>query len=506
MSRTRLLRWSAAATAVLALSAVAADASHRGGRDRPPSADRMLVATTDQNQLIRFNARNPERIRDIRTITGLPAGVSLQGIDFRPATGDLYGVGSDSVVYRVNPWTGIAVAEGPAFTPALRGRAFGVDFNPVPDKIRVVSDDRQNLRLNVDEGNVLSVDKDINPGMPAIVGAAYLNSSFSATRPAATTLYVVDAASDRLFKQDPPNDGTLKEGKRLGIDVGMNVGFDIAGAENTGFLANSTRNRGARLYTVDVATGDTDPLGRIGGGRSLGGHRPRRLAGLSGPSRARPGSRRQPCARLIEIPSSTFATVSQASTASSSVSKISFQRIRTSGSMPFANSPATAARPIRSASFSSRWISTRCADDVGAAAQPAQRARDLLGAADEQAGDLLRLLHRRLDAVEPELVGRLLGVVDDVVERARQRVHVGRVEPRAAAAVAGEPVEDVVGDPVALLLAQQDLVRERRLLGVVRQQVAQQQRDALHVAARLLEQAEQLGVGLRLHRPHATRR
>lgn len=38
MSRTRLLRWSAAASALLALSAVAADASHRGGGDRRPPA------------------------------------------------------------------------------------------------------------------------------------------------------------------------------------------------------------------------------------------------------------------------------------------------------------------------------------------------------------------------------------------------------------------------------------------------------------------------------------
>jgi len=261
MRSTRLLRWSAAVGCVLALSAVAAQASHR-----TPRVDRMMVATTDQNQLIRFNARDPERIRDVRAITGLPPGVTLKGIDFRPATGDLYGVGSDSVVYRVNPQTGIAVSEGPAFTPALRGTTFGVDFNPVPDKIRVVSDDRQNLRLNVDESTVLSVDKDINPGMPQLVGAAYLNSSFSATRPAATTLYVVDALSNRLFTQDPPNDGTLKDGKKLGIDIGTDVGFDIAGAANTGFLANSTR-RGSALYTVDVTDGDTDYLGRIGGKR-----------------------------------------------------------------------------------------------------------------------------------------------------------------------------------------------------------------------------------------------
>jgi Domain of unknown function (DUF4394) len=268
MSRTRLLRWSAALGCVLALSAVAAQASHKR-HDFKPRPDRMLVATTDQNQLIRFDARNPERIRDVRAISGLPAGVTLKGIDFRPATGDLYGVGSDSVVYRLNPRTGIAVAEGPAFAPALRGTTFGVDFNPVVDKIRVVSDDRQNLRLNVDEGTVLSADKDINPGMPKLVGAGYLNSSFSATRPTATTLFVVDAASDMLLKQNPPNEGTLVEGKDLGIDVGLNAGFDIAGADNTGFLANSTARRGTTLYTVDVNTGDTDALGRIGGGRRL---------------------------------------------------------------------------------------------------------------------------------------------------------------------------------------------------------------------------------------------
>jgi hypothetical protein len=265
----RFVRWGALIASALALTAVAAQASssksHRGW-DR---AERMLYATTDQNQLIKFNARHPSDIRGLQAITGLPAGVTLKGIDFRPATGDLYGVGSDSVVYRLNPKTGIAVAEGPAFAPALRGKSFGVDFNPVVDKIRVVSDDRQNLRLNVDEGTVLSTDKDINPGTPQIVGSGYINSSFSATRPTATTLYAVDAASDMLFKQNPPNDGTLTEGQWLGLDVGLNANFDIAGDDNMGFLTNSTKNRGTTLYKVDVTTGKTRSLGRVGGGKRL---------------------------------------------------------------------------------------------------------------------------------------------------------------------------------------------------------------------------------------------
>jgi hypothetical protein len=267
----RLLRWSVPLACVLALSAVAAQASHKSSDDRDWSRgpDRMLVATTNQNQLITFNARNVDRIKDIQAITGLPAGVTLRGIDFRPKTGDLYGVGSDSVVYRVNPGTGIAIAEGPAFTPALRGKSFGVDFNPVVDKIRVVSDDRQNLRLNADEGTVLSTDADLNPGMPQVVAAGYENSSFSFTQPTATKLHVVDAASDTLFTQDPPNNGTLTNPRKLRVDVGLNAGFDIAGDDNMGFLSNAKSGRGSELYTVDVATGKTKSLGRIGGGKRL---------------------------------------------------------------------------------------------------------------------------------------------------------------------------------------------------------------------------------------------
>ena len=227
---------------------------------------RTLFATTDQNKLVQFESKRPERIKDIRAISGLPAGVTLSGIDFRPATGDLYGVGSDSVVYRVNPRTGIAIAEGPAFTPGLTGRFFGVDFNPVVDKLRVVSDAGQNLRLNVDEGTLLSADKGLNPGTPRIVGAAYANSSFSATRPAATMLYVVDSAKDTISVQNPPNDGTLTNPVRLPFDVTDQSGFDIAGADDRGYLA-TTQRRGAGLYMVEPASGRTRYAGRIGGGR-----------------------------------------------------------------------------------------------------------------------------------------------------------------------------------------------------------------------------------------------
>jgi hypothetical protein len=258
----------AAALAVLSTLAIAGTASAAPRYDDARSQGRVLFATTDSNQLIRFDSGRPGRLKDVRPITGLPAGQTLTGIDFRPATGDLYGVGSDSVVYRVSPRTGIAVAEGPAFTPALTGSFYGVDFNPTVDKIRVTSDAGINLRLNVDEGTLLSTDAPLNPGMPRIVGSAYTNSSFNSTKPGTTTLYGVDSGADTISVQNPPNNGTLTNPRRLPFDLQDQSGFDIAGAKNIGYIA-TRMSRGSGLYQVDPATGRSRFAGRIGGGSRL---------------------------------------------------------------------------------------------------------------------------------------------------------------------------------------------------------------------------------------------
>jgi hypothetical protein len=103
--------------------------------------------------------------------------------------------------------------------------------------------------------------------MPRITAADYTNSSFSALRPTATTLYVIDSGSDTLFVQNPPGAGTLTMPKPLGIDVADSNGFDIAGDDNQAYLATRQRGgRGSALYTVDLASGNTELVGRIGGG------------------------------------------------------------------------------------------------------------------------------------------------------------------------------------------------------------------------------------------------
>jgi hypothetical protein len=234
---------------------------------------RVLFATDNAGNLLRFSEHSPWLVRS-KPITGLAAGVSLKGIDFRPATGDLYALGSDRVVYRVNPSTAIAVAEGPAFetTPtALQGDRIGFDFNPTVDKIRITSDADDNFRLDPDPGSLLMNDTKLTPADITVVGSAYTNSSFAAfaNRPTATMLFAYDTSGkkDRVWLQNPANAGTLMNPLSTGLDLGSDVGFDIAGAENRGYVAGTQSGRsGARLYSLDVTTGKTRQLGRIGGG------------------------------------------------------------------------------------------------------------------------------------------------------------------------------------------------------------------------------------------------
>jgi hypothetical protein len=262
MKQRRLLR------TILGLACVAALAVPVAGQAKSSSSKgdgRTFFATTDQNLLVSFSADNPRQLDRQRSITGLPAGITLKGIDFRPATGELYGVGSDSVVYRVSTVTGKAVAEGPAFTPALRGRFFGVDFNPSVDRIRLTSDANQNQRLHPDLGTSVATDADLNPNDPTVVGSAYTNSSFSAAPPATTTLYALDALDDAIYVQNPPNDGTLTQPQPVDINVRGDSGFDIAGKNNAGYVATaSDRRPGGELYRVNVLNGDTVKLGQIG--------------------------------------------------------------------------------------------------------------------------------------------------------------------------------------------------------------------------------------------------
>src|SRR5262245_17471180 len=229
------------------------------------------------NSLISFDTATPGTITSTPSITGLVAGDTIVAIDFRPATGQLYGLGVNGTtahLYTLNTATAVATQLGGNFTlPESVGASgpetdFGFDFNPVPDRIRVVANNRDNFRLNPNNGTLIAVDIVLNPGTPTVAGAAYTNNFSGAT---STTLYVIDFTTNQLLIQNPPNSGTLTPvGAGLGVDVTAEIGFDIAtvGGVNQAFAA--LRVGGVPgLYTIDLATGTATLVGSIGGGISL---------------------------------------------------------------------------------------------------------------------------------------------------------------------------------------------------------------------------------------------
>lgn len=228
-----------------------------------------LFGVTNANSLVRFESATPETIRVVGAITGLQTGENVLGIDFRPATGQLYALGSTSRLYTINIATGAATAVGAAGAFTLSGTDFGFDFNPTVDRIRVVSNTGQNLRLNPNDGTLTATDTPLNPGTPQVTAAAYTNNFAGATT---TTLFDIDSGNDMLFTQNPPNAGTLVPVGALGINVGSVNGFDIAAAGGTALaafqLAGSTTSQ---LYSINLTTGAATLIGAINSATPLRG-------------------------------------------------------------------------------------------------------------------------------------------------------------------------------------------------------------------------------------------
>ncbi|HXG66635.1 MAG TPA: DUF4394 domain-containing protein [Blastocatellia bacterium] len=242
---------------------------------RPPLT---VFALTERNRLITFSAANPEEVISLTRARTLRRGETLLDIDFRPANGRLYALGDSSTLYSINLNTGTVTPRPVApFSTALNGASFGFDFNPTVDRIRVVSEADQNLRLNPDSGDIAGVDGalafaagDANAGQnPNVVGSAYTNNFAGATT---TILYGIDTNRDVLVTQIPPNNGTLNTVGSLGVDATDLVGFDIFGCDMVGYAALTLPGETAsKLYRINLATGAATLIGTIGGGELIKG-------------------------------------------------------------------------------------------------------------------------------------------------------------------------------------------------------------------------------------------
>ena len=219
--------------------------------------------------LVRFDTAMPGSVTSIGALSG--ATTSLDGLDFRPADGLLYGYSAATAgVYRVDRNTGVTTLVSTSSAPVGRS-AVGIDFNPAADRLRVVTADGENRRINIatgmtfSDGTLAYAASDINANAkPRVVEAAYTNND---NNPATlTTLFYIDNQLDILVRTSAPNAGVLNFVGALGVDADDFLGFDIftdTAGLNQAFA--SLRVGGLQgLYSINLGTGAATLLGAIG--------------------------------------------------------------------------------------------------------------------------------------------------------------------------------------------------------------------------------------------------
>lgn len=247
--------------AVAALSALMALPSH--------SSAQTLFGLRDNNSISIIDSANPAIATPGLAVNGLVDGESLVAIDYRPATGQVYGLGSSSTVYTIDQTSFSATTVG-QFSPSFPDTVVGFDFNPafmsgtfariigVQDDNRVISGNDGSYLDPVEKTDVFYDTGDANEGTnPNINAIAYTNSIPNSP---GTQQYGIDSNLGVLVTV-ANNAGTLATVGDLGLgtNLGDEVGLDIDGVSGTAFA-----NVGSNLYSVNLTTGEATSLGTVG--------------------------------------------------------------------------------------------------------------------------------------------------------------------------------------------------------------------------------------------------
>ncbi len=240
------------------------------------------------NNLISFKVNAPGILLANVPVSGIAPGQLIEGLDFRPNTGQLYALGytqstGAARLYTIDLTSGAASAIGAAPTTlkANMGK-ISVDFNPTVDRIRVTGSDNSNYRLHpvtgalvATDGNLAFAATDVNASAnPSIGAVAYTNSYIGAT---STTLYNYDDSLNVFTTQNPPNNGTLNTLGASAITVNLadpstdfDIYFDAGSSTNKAYFAANTATQTAdHLFTVNLTTGVATMVGQIGNGIAI---------------------------------------------------------------------------------------------------------------------------------------------------------------------------------------------------------------------------------------------
>ncbi|MEC8848599.1 MAG: DUF4394 domain-containing protein [Pseudomonadota bacterium] len=233
-------------------------------------------------------------------ITGLMTGERLVGIDSRTTSRDtnrvdtIYAITTLDRVVALVEVTGdaLAVSDTATLSTPLAGTSFAVDFNPSVDLLRILSDDGQNLRVNLDVGREIEgearprgfafVDRTTRVVLPdegteliAKLPPQIVATAYRAAPVNGTFQYAIDAENSSLVRVVVPNDGALERVGPLGSGLILprntattapEQSLDIAGTNDSHAYAALRLNEANRsaLYSVNLETGAVTLIGTIG--------------------------------------------------------------------------------------------------------------------------------------------------------------------------------------------------------------------------------------------------
>lgn len=259
--------------------------------------------------LVRFSSATPGTTTTVGTSAPTE---SLVAMAMRPQTGQYYALGinepTDSgTLYLLDPQTGATTPVGVVGQIAFQTGAgtaidlpsgsagWGMDFNPTVDRVRITTTTGLNFRVNPNSGapvdgnfNLTPPPANINPdgtinglGVSGLAATSYTNAFTQPLTGGTTTQYTLDASSDRLLIQTPPNSGTQTAGLAVQTSAGTTLdfdattGFDIAGDVSVEpfFLVGAGEGLAAMrvggvtsLYRIDLQSGAATALGTISTG------------------------------------------------------------------------------------------------------------------------------------------------------------------------------------------------------------------------------------------------
>ncbi|HEX6984102.1 MAG TPA: DUF4394 domain-containing protein [Planctomycetaceae bacterium] len=214
-----------------------------------------------------------------KPVTGLGEGERLVDIDYRlhpigepPPPSQLFGLSvfdgptQDTIrLYTIDIATAAATPVAAGVPVVNNGDRYGIDFNPTVDRVRVVNDGDENLRLNPNTSALFN-DTNLTPAGQKVTSIAYdrVDIPVPPIVPNNTTLFGISLSSNSLVTigsvNGTPvsaNTGMLLNAKPLGLALALNSvpGFDISPSGIAFATLEDAATGLPGVYTIDLNTG-----------------------------------------------------------------------------------------------------------------------------------------------------------------------------------------------------------------------------------------------------------